>query len=108
MSDLLDILLDENNRDPIVLKDETGNALAFEQVAVIPYSKAGEWVVYVVLKPIDVIEGIGDDEAAVFYVEEDESGNMFLRIEQDELIAIEIFNQYYDLLEKVRKGKRGN
>ena len=33
--DILDILLDEDNRDPIVLVDEKGRRIAFEQVAII-------------------------------------------------------------------------
>lgn len=35
--DIIDVLLDEDNKDPIVLMDEKGRQLTFEQVAVIPY-----------------------------------------------------------------------
>lgn len=35
--DLLDVLLDQDNKEPIVLVDENGRQLTFEQVAVIPY-----------------------------------------------------------------------
>ena len=35
--DILDVLLDQDNKEPIVLVDEAGKQLTFEQVAVIPY-----------------------------------------------------------------------
>ena len=35
---IIDILLDEVNKDPIVLVDENGKKLTFEQIAVIPYN----------------------------------------------------------------------
>lgn len=103
--DLLDILLDQDNKDPIVLTDENGKKLAFEQVAIIPYDIEDDKVLYVVLKPISKIKGIADDEAVVFKVVEDEIGNAVLRVEDDEIIAIEIFNKYYDMLEEARKNK---
>lgn len=37
--DIVDILLDEENKDPIVLTDDKGRKLAFEQIAVIPYDQ---------------------------------------------------------------------
>ena len=49
--DILDVILDENNTEPIILEDDKGNRLSFEQVAVIPYNEK----VYVILKPIDKI-----------------------------------------------------
>lgn len=102
--DLLDILLDEENRDSIVLMDEKGDELAFEQVAIIPYGDDGDKTLYVVLKPITKIKGIAEDEAIVFKVIEDEVGNAILRVEDDEDIAIDIFNKYYDMLEEARKN----
>lgn len=104
--DLLDILLDRDNRDPIVLIDENGAKLAFEQIAVIPYDVGDDNVLYAVLKPISKIKGIADDEAVVFKVVDDGAGNAFLRVEDDELTAIEIFNKYYDMLEEVHNNKR--
>ncbi len=101
---LLDILLDQDNKDPIVLTDEKGKQLAFEQVAIIPYDVEGDKILYVVLKPITKIKGIAEDEAVVFKVIEDEVGNAVLCVENDEIVAIEIFNKYYDMLEEARKN----
>lgn len=105
--DLLDVLLDENNTAPIIMYDEKGNALKFDQVAVIPY---GEEDLYCILKPITKIEGIKDDEAIVFLVTEDENGEAVLKVEDREDVAISIFDQYYNLVEenaaKTKKSKK--
>lgn len=103
--DLLDVLLDKDNRDPIVLMDEKERSVSFEQVAIIPYAINDVKVLYVILKPLDKIDGIADDEAVVFLLDQDRNGNTILRVEEDELVAIEVFNKYYDLLEEARKDK---
>lgn len=92
---VLDILLDDGNKDPIVLTDQNGKSFAFEQIAVVPYKKK----IYAVLKPIGMIEGIADDEAVVFYVD-DSRDDPVLVVETDEPTALAVFGKYYDLLEK--------
>ena len=101
--DLLDVLLDQDNKEPIVLMDENGKQMTFEQVAVIPYEVRKDKRLYCVLKPLDKIEGIGEDEAIVFLVDTDDQGNSIIKIEEDEEIAIAVFEKYYDLLEEARK-----
>lgn len=102
--DLLDVLLDQENKDPIVLMDEKGKQLTFEQVAVIPYGvDDGDKSLYCVLKPMDKLPGIADDEAIVFLVDEDDNGNTILRVEEKEEVAIAVFDKYYDLLEEATK-----
>jgi len=94
--DILDILLDEDNKDPIVLIDNNGRRLTFEQIAVIPYNEK----IYCVLKPVDKIDNIQDDEAIVFYVDEKEGEEPVLMVETDEKIAINVFDEYYNLLDE--------
>lgn len=94
--DILDILLDRDNREPVTLADERGRAITFEQVAVIPYNGK----IYCVLKPIDCIDGVADDEAIVFRVDENEDGYNIICLERNESIALTIFERYYDLLEE--------
>ena len=94
--DILDILLDEDNCEPVTLADENGNAITFEQVAVIPYNSK----IYCVLKPLDHICGVADDEAIVFRVDENENGENIVCVEKSESIALTIFEHYYDLLEE--------
>lgn len=100
--DLLDVLLDENNTAPLYMTDEKGKQLKFDQVAVIPY---GEDLLYCILKPITKIDGIADDEAIVFRVDEDANGNATLVVEEDEKIAISVFDQYYSLVEEEEEKK---
>ena len=101
--DLLNVLLDEDNKEPIVLMDDKGKELTFEQVAVIPHEVKKENRLYCVLKPLTKIEGIGEDEAIVFLVDTDADGNSVLRVEEDEEVAINVFDKYYDLLEDAQK-----
>lgn len=105
--DLLDVLLDKDNRDPITLMDDNGKTMDFEQVCVIPYDvKENDRKLYVVLKPIAHIDGVADDEAIVFRAETDNRDNTFLVLEEDESVVIDVFNIYYDLLEVEQKSKR--
>ncbi len=104
--DILDVLLDQDNKDPIVLVDENGKQLTFEQVAVIPYEVRKEKRLYCVLKPLDKIEGIADDEAIVFVVDQDKDGNSIIKIEEDEEVAIAVFDKYYDLLEEAQAEEK--
>lgn len=99
MEDIIDVLLDEENREPRVLLDGNGNKLAFEQVAVIPHNNK----LYCILKPITHIDGVANDEAIIFYVDEQSGRNPVLMVETDELAAIDVFAEYYDLLEEQRK-----
>lgn len=99
--DILDVLLDETNKDPIVLVDDKGKKLSFEQVAIIPFNEK----VYCVLKPIDKIKDVQEDEAIVFYVDEREGEDSVLVVETDEKIAIQVFDEYYNLLDKAEESK---
>lgn len=103
--DLLDILLDKDNSDPIELTSSTGKTILFEQVAVIPHEISDERFLFVLLAPLDEIPGIADDEALVFRADTDRSGNTILCIEENESIVSDVFDKYYDLFEKEMKKK---
>lgn len=93
--DILDILLDEDNEDPVTLFDENGKEYKFDQVAIIPLEEK----LFAILKPIDEIEGIADDEAVVFRIDEKPSGETALVVEQDEPLAMRVFEEYYKLID---------
>lgn len=104
--DILDILLDEDNHDPITLVDEDGRKIDFEQIAVVPLTDSrGCKNLYCVLKPIDCIDGIAYDEAIVFRVDCNEEGQSIVCVERDEETAITVFEHYYDLLEEAGDKK---
>ena len=101
--DILDVLLDEDNAEPIVLTDESGKRYTFEQIAVSPHNDK----VYAVLKPVEKIDGINDDEAVVFYVDERPTGSV-LMVETDEKVAIDVFDEYYNLLDAENPKKKSS
>lgn len=93
---IIDILLNENNDSPIVLYDENDKAIKFDQVAVIPLDEN----LYAILKPIEKMQNVADDEAIVFAVIEDEDGLTSLEVETDESVAMRVFEEYYKLLDE--------
>ncbi|MCM1395805.1 MAG: hypothetical protein NC132_06865 [Corallococcus sp.] len=97
--DILEILLDENNKEPIYLVDEQGCKLRFKQIAVIPYELDGETSLFAILAPLDKLEGVGEDEALVFRYYEENGG--ILKVETDTALAEAIFDEYYLMLEKL-------
>ena len=94
----IDALYDEENSDPITLFNEKGEEMVFEQIALIPIKEK----VYAILKPIQPIDGLGEDEGLVFSIEILEVDGL----EQEGLVLVtddntldEVFNVYYQLLD---------
>lgn len=86
----IDALYDENNNDNIVLYNDQDEPVEFEQIAVIP----SEDKVYVILQPVQPLEGMGEDEALAFEIIKNEKGeNSLVLVEEDALIDW-IFNEY--------------
>ena len=90
---VIDMLLDPDNESPIVLQNEKGEHVSFDQIAIIPYNDK----LYAILKPITPVEGVGENEALVFE----------LLYEEDSLVIINnfeicdsVFDIYYDLLKQ--------
>lgn len=99
--DIYDVLTDENNTDPIYMYNDRGEQIEFEQIAVIPCDDD----LYCVLKPVTKLQGVAPDEAVAFKVERDENGESFLKVVEDELIAISVFDKYYDLVLNDMEGE---
>ena len=95
MENALDKLLDENNDDNIILYNEENEPVEFEQIALITLDGG----VYVLLRPVDTLEFMADDEALVFEIEEFEDGQS-LTIVDDEEVVDAVFDAYYALLEE--------
>ncbi len=92
----IDKILDENNNDNIVLYDENNKKTEFEQVAVIPM---GEDNIYVILKPVDKMPGVEDDEALVFHLETIDDDDCLVICDDDKIVN-DVFNEYYKLLQE--------
>lgn len=91
-SQLLQMLNDSSNSENIDLVTEDGRTLKFEQEYV--YYQDGK--IYCILKPLDKVDNLEDDEAIVFVLEEDEStGKHTLKIVEDDELADKVFDSYY-------------
>lgn len=91
---VIDRIFDENDNDPVVLYSND-MAIEFDQVAII--SLDGEF--YVMLAPITKIEGINNDEAFVFSIEENNEEESLSLISDSEILD-KVFDEYYKLLER--------
>lgn len=91
---VIDRIFDENDNDPVVLYSND-MAIEFDQVAIIPLD--GE--IYVMLAPITKIEGINNDEAFVFSIEENNEEESLSLITDSEILD-KVFDEYYKLLER--------
>lgn len=100
--DILDILLDEENEGPITLYNEHDKPIRFDQVAIIPMEEK----LFAILKPIDEMDGVADDEAIVFRADEQEDGETDLVIETDEALAMRVFDEFYRLLDELEEAEK--
>ena len=91
----IDALYDENNNDIIQLYAEDGKLINFEQIAIIPINER----VYVILKPVQPLEGVGEDEGLVFEIATNEDGAEYLKLVVDMAIIDAVFDIYDELVE---------
>ena len=92
----IDALFDEDNNDVIILFNERGEEIPFEQVAVIPLGKT-----YAILKPLQPMDGLGEDEGLVFAVEVNtETNEEYLALVTDMDIIDQVFDVYDALVEE--------
>ena len=89
----IDMLLDENNTENIKLYNEENQEVEFEQIALVPI----EDKTYAILKPVNVMEGIADDEALVFVIDEIDDEDCLVIVEDDNIID-QVFEEYYKML----------
>ncbi len=99
MENAIDALFDENNSDNITLYNDKDEAVEFEQIALIPMDEE----VYAILRPVEAIEGVADDEAFVFEIYEDEENGEALKLVEDDNIIDKVFEEYNKLLDEEDK-----
>ena len=80
-----------DNDDIIVLKTVDGEEIRFIEIAGIAHNHN----FYAILQPVELIEGMEDDEALVFKVTRDEK----FEIELDDEIIDAVFSIYHKLLD---------
>ena len=93
----IDKLLDKNNNDNLILYNTKGEAIEFEQIAVIPMDHK----IYALLAAAVPNEDMDEDEGIVFSIEKAEDGKESLRLVTDEAIIEKIFEMYESLLDEL-------
>lgn len=84
----------EDEDDIITLINEEGEEIEFVEIAGIAYR--GNF--YAVLQPLELLDGMGEDEALVFKVTKGESGEDNFEIEIDETVIKAVYEEYLKLI----------
>lgn len=92
----IDALYDEDNNDAIILMNEKGEEIPFEQIALIPIADK----TYAILKPMVQMEGVGENEGLVFSVEVNAEGMEYLALVTDDDIIDQVFDVYFTLVDE--------
>ena len=103
---ILKTILDRNNKEPILLTNEAGNAMVFEQVAVIPFVVANERRLYVILRLMNNIDGADRGTNVVFNCDKDKSGQVVFKAEPDAEVVKGIQERYIQLLKQASENKK--
>ena len=92
----IDAILDPKDNGPVTLYDAHDNGIEFEQICLIPIKKQ----IYCILRPVEKMKGLADDEALVFQIHSGEDREDSLILITNQKIIDAVFNEYYKLLEK--------
>ncbi len=87
----------EDDDDVIVLMSADGQEVEFVEIAGINLS--GKF--YAILQPVELLDGMDDDEALVFEVVRGEDGNDKFNIELDDEVIDAVFAEYNKLLDEL-------
>ena len=86
----VEIILDENNEENVTLSyGENDEEVEFEQVAVVELDDD----VFAILHPLDVIEGIEEEEVLVFKIDK---ANKSIELVEDPEIIDEVIDACFD------------
>lgn len=91
----IDMLFDENNTENIKLYNEENQEVEFEQIALVPIDDK----TYAILKPAKPMEGVADDEAIVFAIEEIDDEDCLVIVDDDAVVD-QVFEEYYKMLKE--------
>ncbi len=97
MTDKLnDEIFEEDDEGIVTLLSATGEEVDFVEIAGI----AHEGNFYAILQPVELLEGMEEDEALVFKVSRGANGEDHFEIELDEDIIDAVFAEYNRLLDE--------
>lgn len=89
----------QDDDDVVTLLSATGEEIDFVEIAGIAYK--GHF--YAILQPVELLEGMDDDEALVFEVVRTEDGNDSFHIVLDDDIIDAVFEEYNKLYEEAHR-----
>jgi uncharacterized protein YrzB (UPF0473 family) len=90
----------EKDDDIITLLSATGEEIDFVEIAGIAHK--GNF--YAILQPVELLEGMEDDEALVFKVSRNEAGEDKFEIELDDDIIDAVFAEYNRLFDNIQES----
>ena len=89
----------EDNDDVITLMSASGEEIDFIEVAGIAYR--GNF--YAILQPLELLEGMEEDEALVFKVSRGKDGEDKFEVELDDAVIDAVFEEYNRLLDEAEE-----
>lgn len=87
------------NDELVVLKNDGGEEIKLIEIAGI----ALESGYYAILQPVELLEGMEEDEALVFEVETTDEGDDKYTIVLDDDVVDAVFEEYYRLLDEAEE-----
>lgn len=94
----------EEDDDIVTLCSATGEEIDFIEIAGI--ARKGKF--YAILQPVELLDGMEDDEALVFEVSRNEDGTDKFQIELDDEIIDDVFAEYNRLLDNANKNNNSD
>ena len=92
----------EDDDDVVTLMAANGEEIDFIEIAGIAYR--GNF--YAILQPVELLDGMDDDEALVFKVTRGKDGEDKFEIELDDAIIDAVFAEYNKLYEDAHNGDK--
>lgn len=86
----------DKDDDIVTLRTENGEDVDFIEIAGIAYKGS----FYAILQPVELLEGMDEDEALVFKVTRGENGEDKFEIELDDSVIDAVFMEYNRLLDE--------
>lgn len=93
--------MEEDDDDVVTLLSANGEEIDFVEIAGIAYKGS----FYAILQPVELLDGMDDDEALVFKVTRGKDGEDKFEIELDDSIIDAVFAEYNKLLDEALANK---
>lgn len=91
-------IIDED--EVITLYDDDNKPVKFYEVACVEYK--GDF--YALMQPVEPMEGLGEDEALIFKVREEDEDNDVFEPVTDENVLEAVFNEYLNAVAESEEG----